>query len=90
MRQPFLPGFSRSCATAAFPGSPLAQGAAISRGADARSRCGNSRFDSLEWAVGVAKRRGLVDMEFQALQQHTPKPGARFYAEVIAAPGATL
>ena len=62
---------------------------AINRGADVRGYCAWSLFDNLEWALGFAKRFGLVHVDFQT-QQRTPKASARFYAEVIASHGANL
>ena len=62
---------------------------ALARGADVRGYCAWSLLDNLEWALGYAKRFGLVHVDFQTLQR-TPKASARFYAEVIAAHGANL
>ena len=62
---------------------------AINRGADVRGYCAWSLFDNLEWALGFAKRFGLVHVNFQT-QQRTPKASARYYARVIAGHGANL
>ena len=62
---------------------------AIARGADVRGYCAWSLLDNLEWALGFAKRFGLVHVDFETLQR-TPKASARFYADVIASHGAAL
>jgi beta-glucosidase len=63
--------------------------AAIAQGADVRGYCAWSLFDNLEWALGYAKRFGLVHVDFRTLAR-TPKASARFYAEVIRSHGAVL
>jgi beta-glucosidase len=62
---------------------------AIAQGADVRGYCAWSLLDNLEWALGFAKRFGLVHVDF-ATQQRTPKASAWFYARVIASRGAAL
>jgi len=62
---------------------------AMERGADVRGYCAWSFLDNLEWALGFAKRFGLVHVNFQT-QQRTPKSSAHFYSSVIASKGAAL
>jgi len=56
---------------------------AIARGVDLRGYFAWSLFDNLEWALGFAKRFGIVHVDFDTLQR-TPKASARFYADFIA------
>jgi beta-glucosidase len=62
---------------------------AIRQGADVRGYCAWSLFDNLEWALGYAKRFGVVHVDF-ATQQRTPKASARWYSRLIASRGAAL
>jgi beta-glucosidase len=62
---------------------------AMARGADMRGYFAWSMFDNLEWALGFAKRFGLVHVNFQTLER-TPKASARYYARVIANHGVDL
>lgn len=48
-----------------------------------------SLLDNLEWPLGVAKRFGIVHVDF-ATQDRTPKDSARYYARVIATRGTSL
>ena len=66
-----------------------AVGDAIAQGADVRGYCAWSLFDNLEWALGFAKRFGLVHVNFETLVR-TPKASAVFYRDVIASHGAAL
>jgi beta-glucosidase len=45
-----------------------------------------SLLDNFEWALGFAKRFGIVHVDYQTLQR-TPKASARFYSQVIASHG---
>jgi beta-glucosidase len=62
---------------------------AIAAGADVRGYYAWSLLDNFEWALGYAKRFGIVHVDF-ATQQRTPKESARFYAEVIRTHGGVL
>jgi beta-glucosidase len=62
---------------------------AIAQGADVRGYCAWSLLDNLEWALGYARRFGLVHVDFQT-QQRTPKASALFYRDVIASHGQAL
>ena len=63
--------------------------AALRQGVDLRGYFLWSLLDNFEWALGYAKRFGIVHVDY-ATQQRTPKDSARFYAEVIATQGAAL
>ena len=67
----------------------LAAHAALSDGVDLRGYFAWSLLDNFEWALGYAKRFGIVHVDY-ATQQRTLKDSARFYAEVIASRGAVL
>jgi beta-glucosidase len=62
---------------------------ALALGVDVRGYCAWSLLDNLEWALGFAKRFGLVHVNFQT-QQRTPKASARYYKTVIASHGGVL
>jgi beta-glucosidase len=63
--------------------------AAIAQGADIRGYCVWSLLDNFEWALGYAKRFGIVHVDY-ATQRRTLKASAEFYREVIASNGACL
>jgi beta-glucosidase len=67
----------------------LAAHAAMQQGVDLRGYFLWSLLDNFEWALGYAKRFGIVHVDY-ATQQRTLKDSARFYAEVIATDGAAL
>ena len=60
---------------------------AIGKGADIRGYFVWSLLDNFEWALGYAKRFGIVHVDYATLQR-TPKASARFYSEVIRSNGA--
>lgn len=62
---------------------------AIKQGVDVRGYFAWSLLDNFEWALGYAKRFGIVHVDYQTLQR-TPKASARFYSEVIRTRGANL
>jgi len=62
---------------------------AMRRGVDLRGYCVWSLLDNFEWALGYAKRFGIVHVDF-ATQQRTIKASGRFYAEVIRTRGGNL
>jgi beta-glucosidase len=62
---------------------------AIRRGADVRGYFVWSLLDNFEWALGYAKRFGIVHVDYDT-QKRTPKASARFYSEVIRTNGASL
>ena len=57
--------------------------AAIERGADVRGYFAWSLMDNFEWARGLAKRFGLVYVDY-ATQTRIPKRSANWYADLIA------
>ncbi len=63
--------------------------AAMERGVNLRGYFAWSLLDNFEWALGYAKRFGLVHVDY-ATQQRTLKDSARFYAGVIATHGAAI
>jgi beta-glucosidase len=67
----------------------LAVHAAIRRGVNVRGYMAWSLLDNLEWSLGLARRFGIVHVDFDTLKR-TPKDSARFYAHVIATHGAAL
>jgi beta-glucosidase len=60
--------------------------AALRQGVDVRGYFAWSLLDNFEWALGFAKRFGIVHVNYQTLQR-TPKASARFYSQVIASHG---
>lgn len=62
---------------------------AIRRGVDLRGYCAWSLFDNFEWALGYAKRFGIIHVDFETLQR-TIKASGRFYGEVIRSNGEAL
>jgi beta-glucosidase len=66
-----------------------AVGAAIDQGVDVRGYFVWSLLDNFEWALGYAKRFGIVHVDF-ATQRRTRKASARYYAGVIASKGTVL
>ncbi len=67
----------------------LALLAAIEQGVDVRGYFVWSLIDNFEWALGYAKRFGIVHVDYETLQR-TPKASARFYSEVIRSNGGKL
>ena len=67
----------------------LAAHAALRHGVDLRGYFAWSLLDNFEWALGYAKRFGVVHVDY-ATQRRTPKASGHFYAEVIASRGAVL
>ena len=63
--------------------------AAIREGADIRGYFAWSLLDNFEWALGFAKRFGIVHVNY-ATQQRTLKASARLYSQIIASHGAVL
>ena len=61
---------------------------AIKGGADVRGYYAWSLLDNFEWALGYAKRFGIVHVDYATLQR-TPKASARYYSEVIRNNGMT-
>ncbi len=55
---------------------------AINQGADIRGYFVWSLLDNFEWALGYAKRFGIVHVDYATLER-IPKASARFYSEVI-------
>jgi beta-glucosidase len=62
---------------------------AIAHGVNLRGYYAWSLLDNVEWALGFAKRFGIVHVDFDTLER-TPKSSARFYSEVIRSHGAAL
>ena len=62
---------------------------AIAAGVDIRGYMVWSLFDNLEWALGYAKRFGIVHVDYETLAR-TPKRSARLYHRIIASNGADL
>ena len=48
-----------------------------------------SLLDNFEWALGYAKRFGIIHVDFET-QKRTMKASAKFYKDVIRAKGANL
>ena len=57
---------------------------AMNAGVNVRGYYVWSFLDNFEWALGYAKRFGIVHVDYETLQR-TPKASARYYAEVIKA-----
>lgn len=62
---------------------------AIEAGVDVRGYFLWSFLDNFEWAVGYAKRFGIVHVNYET-QVRTPKDSAYFYSQVAATKGANL
>jgi beta-glucosidase len=62
---------------------------AMRRGVDLRGYCVWSLLDNFEWALGYAKRFGIVHVDFQT-QKRTLKASALFYRDVIRSRGGSL
>jgi beta-glucosidase len=67
----------------------LAVREAIDAGIDVRGYFVWSLFDNFEWALGYAKRFGIVHVDYETLKR-TPKESAHFYRDVIRSRGETL
>jgi beta-glucosidase len=63
--------------------------AALRQGVDLRGYFVWSLLDNFEWALGYAKRFGIVHVDFKT-QRRTPKASARCYAEIIASNGGSV
>lgn len=57
---------------------------AIEAGAPVKGYFAWSLMDNFEWALGYAKRFGIVHVDFETLER-TPKDSAKYYSRVIAA-----
>jgi beta-glucosidase len=57
---------------------------AMQQGVDVRGYYAWSLLDNFEWALGYAKRFGIIHVDYGTLQR-TPKSSARYYAAVIKA-----
>ena len=62
---------------------------AMLRGVDLRGYFVWSLLDNFEWALGYAKRFGIIHVDFET-QKRTMKASAKFYKEVIRTKGANL
>ena len=62
---------------------------AMRRGVDLRGYFVWSLLDNFEWALGYAKRFGIIHVDFET-QKRTMKSSARFYKDVIRTRGANL
>lgn len=62
---------------------------AMDQGVDVRGYFAWSLLDNFEWALGYAKRFGIVHVDYET-QQRTPKESAKFYRDVIRTRGAAL
>lgn len=62
---------------------------AITAGVDIRGYMVWSLFDNLEWALGYAKRFGIVHVDYDTLAR-TPKRSASLYRRIIESNGADL
>jgi beta-glucosidase len=67
----------------------LAAREAMRRGVDLRGYFVWSLLDNFEWALGYAKRFGIIHVDFET-QKRTMKASARFYREVVRSRGAIL
>ena len=59
---------------------------AMQQGVNVRGYYVWSLLDNFEWALGYAKRFGIIHVDYETLQR-TPKSSARYYAQVIEANG---
>jgi len=62
---------------------------AMAQGADVRGYSAWSLLDNFEWALGFAKRFGIVHVDYATLKR-TPKASARFLSEVARSNGKVL
>ena len=62
---------------------------AIQQGVDVRGYYAWSLLDNFEWALGYAKRFGIVHVDYET-QKRTVKNSGKFYREVIASNGSVL
>lgn len=62
---------------------------AIAAGVDIRGYMVWSLFDNLEWALGYAKRFGIVHVDYETLER-TPKHSARLYRRIIESNGTAI
>ena len=62
---------------------------AMRRGVDLRGYFVWSLLDNFEWALGYAKRFGIIHVDFET-QKRTPKASAKFYKDVIRTKGGNL
>ena len=62
---------------------------AMQQGVDIRGYFCWSLLDNFEWALGYAKRFGIIHVDYETLER-TPKASARYYAEVIRTKGGAL
>ncbi len=62
---------------------------AIAAGVDIRGYMVWSLFDNLEWALGYAKRFGIVHVDYGTLKR-TPKQSARLYRRIVESNGREL
>jgi beta-glucosidase len=62
---------------------------AMQQGVDVRGYFCWSLLDNFEWALGFAKRFGIIHVDYET-QKRTPKASARYYAEVIRTKGGAL
>jgi len=62
---------------------------AIVKGVDVRGYFVWSLLDNFEWALGYAKRFGIIHVDYKTLKR-TPKMSAKFYADVIRTHGRAL
>ena len=67
----------------------LAAREAMRRGVDLRGYFVWSLLDNFEWALGYAKRFGIIHVDFET-QKRTMKASAHFYREVVRSRGAVL
>jgi beta-glucosidase len=62
---------------------------AMVQGADVRGYFAWSLLDNFEWALGYAKRFGLIHVNYQTMER-TLKASARVYSQIIASNGASV
>jgi beta-glucosidase len=62
---------------------------AMVQGADVRGYFAWSLLDNFEWALGYAKRFGLIHVNYQTMER-TLKASARLYSQIIASNGASV
>ena len=69
--------------------APAASPDAIAAGVDVRGYMVWSLFDNLEWALGYAKRFGIVHVDYDTLAR-TPKKSADLYRRIVESNGAAI